>query len=190
MTNAPAGWYPDGSGQQRYWDGTQWTEHFAPAPAPAPAPATPATPISPAGRSRKPLWIGLGIGLGAGIVLAILLSILPPPGGVLGYLKATWLCTSSSSTGIPPYWSFDGRKLQVGSDPASYPESYSVQVSGNDVWVNDYKLTLPASAADGVQSMTFVLGDADPVSVQVTKTGNTLVFGTGTANLLTCAKVS
>lgn len=22
----PAGWYPDGSGGQRYWDGTQWTE--------------------------------------------------------------------------------------------------------------------------------------------------------------------
>jgi uncharacterized Tic20 family protein len=25
----PAGWYPDGSGQQRYWDGAAWTEHFA-----------------------------------------------------------------------------------------------------------------------------------------------------------------
>ena len=26
----PAGWYPDpgGSAQQRYWDGTQWTEHL------------------------------------------------------------------------------------------------------------------------------------------------------------------
>ncbi|WP_144873605.1 DUF4352 domain-containing protein [Microbacterium sp. 1.5R] len=27
----PAGWYDDGSGRQRWWDGTQWTEHFAPA---------------------------------------------------------------------------------------------------------------------------------------------------------------
>lgn len=28
----PAGWYPDPHGQQlqRYWDGTQWTEHTAP----------------------------------------------------------------------------------------------------------------------------------------------------------------
>ncbi|MFN8051834.1 MAG: DUF4870 domain-containing protein [Acidimicrobiales bacterium] len=25
----PAGWYPDGSGQQRYWDGAAWTEHVA-----------------------------------------------------------------------------------------------------------------------------------------------------------------
>lgn len=29
MTNAAAGWYDDGSGRQRWWDGTQWTEHFA-----------------------------------------------------------------------------------------------------------------------------------------------------------------
>jgi Protein of unknown function (DUF2510) len=31
--SAPAGWYPDPSGQarQRYWDGRQWTMHCAPA---------------------------------------------------------------------------------------------------------------------------------------------------------------
>lgn len=27
----PAGWYPDGSGGQRWWNGTSWTEHVAPA---------------------------------------------------------------------------------------------------------------------------------------------------------------
>lgn len=32
----PAGWYPDQSGQQRYWDGNAWTEHVQPA-----APAVP-----------------------------------------------------------------------------------------------------------------------------------------------------
>jgi uncharacterized Tic20 family protein len=26
----PAGWYPYGAGRQRWWDGTQWTEHAAP----------------------------------------------------------------------------------------------------------------------------------------------------------------
>jgi hypothetical protein len=26
----PAGWYDDGSGRQRWWDGQQWTGHFAP----------------------------------------------------------------------------------------------------------------------------------------------------------------
>lgn len=26
----PPGWYPDGQGVTRYWDGTQWTEHTQP----------------------------------------------------------------------------------------------------------------------------------------------------------------
>ncbi|PRA78645.1 DUF2510 domain-containing protein [Microbacterium sp. MYb66] len=57
----PAGWYDDGSGRQRWWDGEQWTEHFAPqtpdtpeasaADAPAvteaPASADPAVPEAP-----------------------------------------------------------------------------------------------------------------------------------------------
>ncbi len=28
--SVPAGWYDDGSGRQRWWDGQQWTEHYAP----------------------------------------------------------------------------------------------------------------------------------------------------------------
>jgi Domain of unknown function (DUF4352)/Protein of unknown function (DUF2510) len=31
----PAGWYPDGSGGQRYWDGIAWTEHRVPATPPS-----------------------------------------------------------------------------------------------------------------------------------------------------------
>lgn len=28
--SAPAGWYPDGRGNQRWWDGERWTEQRAP----------------------------------------------------------------------------------------------------------------------------------------------------------------
>jgi hypothetical protein len=52
---APAGWHPDpaGSGMERWWDGTQWTEHrrWPHAPAPAAAPyernpqVVPGTPV-------------------------------------------------------------------------------------------------------------------------------------------------
>ena len=30
MTNPTPGWYPDASGQTRWWDGTQWTEQVQP----------------------------------------------------------------------------------------------------------------------------------------------------------------
>lgn len=33
--SVPAGWYPDSSGGQRWWDGVQWTEHYAPPPPPS-----------------------------------------------------------------------------------------------------------------------------------------------------------
>ena len=41
MTSMPPGWYDDGRGALRWWDGTQWTEHVA-TPDPEPAPGSPA----------------------------------------------------------------------------------------------------------------------------------------------------
>ena len=80
----PAGWYPDGvtSGQERYWDGTAWTEHFHPV-AVGPAAATVAPPtatvapltvanvgptLAPAKKKRKWPWI-----VGAGVAAVILI---------------------------------------------------------------------------------------------------------------------
>lgn len=61
----PAGWYDDGSGNRRWWDGLQWTEHVVTAPQPAPTEqafpsaeaaepgAETATPGTPAGGARQ-----------------------------------------------------------------------------------------------------------------------------------------
>ena len=51
----PAGWYPDpdGSGGQRYWDGSSWTEHRSPAAPEHTAPAEPAGSEHP-GAHRAP----------------------------------------------------------------------------------------------------------------------------------------
>lgn len=46
--NPPAGWYDDGRGALRYWDGTQWTEHTAPLAPAADQAATAAYPATPA----------------------------------------------------------------------------------------------------------------------------------------------
>lgn len=65
--NVPAGWYPDPNapGGQRWWDGTQWTEHVG-----APAAAQPFAPAAaPAGTKTGTVWIWL-------IVLLPLLSLI------------------------------------------------------------------------------------------------------------------
>ncbi|MGV9768473.1 DUF2510 domain-containing protein [Microbacterium sp. NPDC003461] len=47
--STPAGWYPsERTGQLRYWDGAQWTEHYQPAAPAQPAPPQPAAPQQPA----------------------------------------------------------------------------------------------------------------------------------------------
>jgi hypothetical protein len=51
---APAGWFPDGSGQLRYWDGSAWTQHVAPMVQPAVAPA----PGPSAERQAEPGSVG------------------------------------------------------------------------------------------------------------------------------------
>jgi len=73
--NVPAGWYPDpgGSGQQRYWDGNAWTEHFHAAAGATPPPAVvPGQPVAVVAY-REPKSTGL----------AIFLSILFPGAGHL-----------------------------------------------------------------------------------------------------------
>lgn len=45
--NAPAGWYPQPDGSQRYWDGYQWTEHVSPLSDPAETAGSADVPVRP-----------------------------------------------------------------------------------------------------------------------------------------------
>ena len=77
--SAPAGWYPDSTGTQRWWDGTQWT---AAAP-----PTNFAGPGQPArvtdGTSANTVWVWL-------IVLVPLVGVIPMF-GYLGYMQQAML---------------------------------------------------------------------------------------------------
>lgn len=75
----PAGWYDDGSGNQRYWDGQQWTEHTGSAQ------ASPAVPLiaAEATATSKPhvlAWIALGVA-----VLGFIFACIP------GALVVGWI---------------------------------------------------------------------------------------------------
>jgi len=93
MTNAPAGWYPDASapGRQRWWDGTAWSDTYAPGVAsPGGAPKSRWTP---------PLWLKIAaplviVGVIAliawGIVSAIGSAGSGPQSAVRAYNEAWW----------------------------------------------------------------------------------------------------
>lgn len=75
----PAGWYDDGHGETRWWDGTNWTGGVKPTAgettqqptsAAAPPPPTPASTATPThGRKHRPSWIApVGVGIVAFII--------------------------------------------------------------------------------------------------------------------------
>lgn len=70
------GWYPDSHGDQRWWDGHQWTDRTLPPPpgpgTPTPATTATATATSSGGATRAVL-VGF---LVLGVVLLIALAVL------------------------------------------------------------------------------------------------------------------
>lgn len=98
MTNNSSGWYPDpkGHAQQRWFDGTQWTDFVssngqtfvdtpqqAPAPAPAPAPQYAVQPVAQPGVAHYPVSKPAR-SVGQKMVLAAVVSLLA--GGAIGYV--------------------------------------------------------------------------------------------------------
>ena len=88
MSTEP-GWYPQSDGQQQYWDGQQWTNHFAPVAALAPpqsaGPITgqpyPADELDAArSEAKRTALIGLAVVL-VGIAVTMGTYVATGPGG-------------------------------------------------------------------------------------------------------------
>lgn len=83
MTQTPAGWFPDPSGEDelRYWDGAGWTAHVAAAPA-AVQPVTPTPPPGPTTPDGERLagwwWRVLAVVID-GFIIGIATNILSAP---------------------------------------------------------------------------------------------------------------
>ncbi len=89
----PAGWYPDPSGapQQRYWDGSKWTEQIH---AQAPQPGGGATP-PPEKKKHRCRWVAAGL-----VVLVIVVAALSPSED--GTESASGDTSAESSSGSEP----------------------------------------------------------------------------------------
>jgi hypothetical protein len=72
---AAAGWYPSGPGEQRYWDGSAWTEHIAPHSAPQYGPQY-GQPVAPARSHPSPPWrLFAVIGVVITLVIAVIVTL-------------------------------------------------------------------------------------------------------------------
>ncbi|MFJ3322531.1 DUF2510 domain-containing protein [Curtobacterium sp. NPDC086286] len=113
MTNAQAGWYDDGSGTMRWWDGSAWTDQVQPAAAPPPglggvidriqaeASAGGQPRLAPAGMSYVVLQVVLKekfFGTGSGNLTELERAINAQ--AALGYRLHTITTSSSGSTGF------------------------------------------------------------------------------------------
>ncbi|GAB3797965.1 hypothetical protein GCM10028798_09770 [Humibacter antri] len=77
--STPAGWYDDGAGRQRWWDGVEWTDRYAPTAAPAPAQQAPVQ-VEYAGRKANKMPVSYtreqkGHSLTGWIIASVLLVI-------------------------------------------------------------------------------------------------------------------
>lgn len=70
--STPAGWYDDGQGRQRWWDGTQWTDNYSDERGSRQIPVAPRPATVPQDSSERPKPILGYIGLGLAVVGAVL----------------------------------------------------------------------------------------------------------------------
>ena len=68
--SAAPGWYPDGTGGQRWWNGSGWSEHTAPAAGPAGPAQSVQRPALPEGACIDDVWVWI-------VSLGYLVSVIP-----------------------------------------------------------------------------------------------------------------
>lgn len=99
--STPAGWYPDGQGRMRWWDGTAWTEQFAPA---AGTPSVGVMVVRPTnGLAIASMVIGI---VAAALSFTIILIFIAMPLGVVALVLGivALLMAKNIGAGVGPAW--------------------------------------------------------------------------------------
>ena len=94
--STPAGWYPQPDGQQRYWDGEQWTENFAPGGTPVAASVVANSAVGATDKAARP-WFKKKRFVLPGIAVAIIVAANLGGGGT----DSTNVAAVDSSTAAP-----------------------------------------------------------------------------------------
>lgn len=98
----PAGWYPDGQGRMRWWDGTAWTEQYSPAT------GVPVAPVMLVVRRNGLATAAMVLGIIAAVLsftvifiyIAMVLGVIAVILGIIGLVMAKDL----GGVGIGPAW--------------------------------------------------------------------------------------
>lgn len=145
----PQGWYDDGSGRQRWWDGTAWTEHFAPAAAPAVTPAA----ATPHPGNRLALIIGAVAGGLILVIIAVLVvlsatgAFLPKtPGQAVITFNEGWDPIDCSKVQASVTEKFFDENYGTCDEFAQFAQDFKKSVPG------EYKVTVNTTDIDGTNA--------------------------------------
>jgi hypothetical protein len=147
MSTTPEGWFPQPDGRQRYWDGQQWTEHFAPgapdAPASLAAGADAATTAPKAGKAwyaKKRVLIPAGI-----VALLIAIGALGGGGDDTAPVAADTAPTASSAPAAKQSATTAPAK-PAAAKPSAAPKPVAPKVAGIGSKVRDGKFQFVVSS--------------------------------------------
>ena len=111
---AAPGWYPQGDGRQRYWDGQQWTEHFS-------GPSTSTGPVGTAPAAPKKRGFGTGCLIATAVALLLGLGSCIALVAVSGGDKSTPSAQSTTTSSVPKSAPSPGAASTSAPAPSSDP---------------------------------------------------------------------
>lgn len=184
MTSTPPGWYDDGRGALRWWDGAQWTEHVAtPDPEPAtdaaaaaPVEVPPYVEAPPAGypgaggggvftaataEKKSKLWI-VWVVVGVVLLLFIVLAAVLIPLGLVMFGKAasTQGSTADETAAVAAVQLYDQAWSEVDCDKFVQATTESFR-TGSDLADCDSFTTQATSFRDSVENYRLTVTDAE-----------------------------
>jgi hypothetical protein len=127
VSATPAGWYPQNDGRQRYWDGDQWTDHFAPGTGAGPADAAPEALISDV--SKRPWFKKKRFLIPGGLIaLAFVAGALSPDDATTPVAAST---TPKSSVAPSTTPKASPSAAQTSADPAAAKAAADAKVKAD-----------------------------------------------------------